>query len=121
MAAGAQDIQRSESIVLQQQDISNVAEAEETVVTPGLRHSRIRDLIHVIINESLRVGGRPDSAVAEETDGGEIIEVRSKTADGETRVKTIEWSVDAKIPEVILGVWTFVFQQFNSKPTANRL
>ena len=83
---------------------TDVMDAEDTIVTPGLRHSRIRDLIQTTINESLKVGGRPDSAIAEETEGGEVIEVRSKTPDGVTKVKIIEWSVDSKIPEIILGM-----------------
>ena len=75
----------------------------ESVPTSGLRHTRIRDLLHLIVNESLRVGGRPDSAVAEDTDGGEIIEVRSKTAEGSPCSKVIEWSVASQVPETIFG------------------
>jgi len=75
----------------------------ESVPTPGLRHTRIRELLHLIVNESLRVGGRPDSAVAEDTENGEIIEVRSKTAGGDARSKIIEWSVNPQVPETIFG------------------
>jgi len=75
----------------------------ESVPTPGLRHTRIRDLLHLIVNESLRVGGRPDSAVAEDTDGGEIIQVRSKTAEDNACSKIIEWSVSPQVPETIFG------------------
>ena len=75
----------------------------ESVPTPGLRHTRIRELLHLIVNESLRVGGRPDSAVAEDTVGGEIIEVRSKTAEGDACSKIIEWSVSPRVPETIFG------------------
>ena len=75
----------------------------ESVPTPGLRHTRIRDLLHLIVNESLRVGGRPDSAVAEDTEGGEIIEVRTKTAEGGVSSKVIEWSVSSQVPETIFG------------------
>ena len=90
-------------VIVQQEVLQEHSEAEESAPTPGLRHSKIRELLHLIINESLRVGGRPDSAVAEDTDGGEIIEVRSKDPDGETRTKVIEWSVDPRIPETIFG------------------
>ena len=75
----------------------------ESVPTPGLRHTRIRELLHLIVNESLRVGGRPDSAVAEDTEGGEIIEVRTKTAEGDACSKVIEWSVSPQVPETIFG------------------
>lgn len=75
----------------------------ESVPTPGLRHTRIRELLHLIVNESLRVGGRPDSAVAEDTENGEIIEVRSKSAGGDARSKIIEWSVSPQVPETIFG------------------
>ena len=75
----------------------------ESGPTPGLRHTRIRKLLHLIVNESLRVGGRPDSAVAEDTEGGEIIEVRSKTGAGDACSKIVEWSVSPQVPEIIFG------------------
>ena len=73
------------------------------VAPPGFRHTQIRDLIHMVVNESLRVGGRPDSAVAEDTDGGEIIEVRSRSSKGDASAKIIEWSVDPLVPETLYG------------------
>lgn len=76
----------------------------EAVVTPGLRHTKVRDLLRLIVNESLRVGGRPDSAIAEDTDGGEIIEVRTRNANGESSSKIIDWSVDQLVPETIFGI-----------------
>lgn len=75
----------------------------ESTVTPGLRHTKVRDLLHLIINESLRVGGRPESAIAEDTDGGEIIEVRNIGSNGDLCTKMIEWSVDPQVPETIFG------------------
>ena len=75
----------------------------EFATTPGLRHTKVRELLHLIVNESLRVGGRPDSAVAEDTDGGELIEVWTKTAKGIESCKIIEWSVDPRVPETIFG------------------
>lgn len=78
-----------------------VSDVEEHVATPGLRHTKVRELLHLIVNESLRVGGRPESAIAEDIDGGETIEVRTRTPNGELRSKIIEWSVDPQIPETI--------------------
>ena len=80
----------------------DVSEPESTA-TPGLRHTRIRELLHLIVNESLRVGGRPESAIAEDTDGGEIIEVRTRNSDGRATTKIVEWSVDAQVPDTIFG------------------
>ena len=71
--------------------------------TPGLRHTKVRELLHLVVNESLRVGGRPDSAVAEDTDGGELIEVWTRTANGIGSCKIIEWSVDPRVPDTIFG------------------
>ena len=82
--------------------VHEMSEAE-SVVTPGLRHTQVRELLHLIINESLRVGGRPESAIAEDTDGGEIIEVRTRGSNGKPCVKVIEWSVDPQVPETIFG------------------
>ncbi|KAL9099288.1 MAG: hypothetical protein Q9163_005194 [Psora crenata] len=78
------------------------ASEPESVVTPGLRHTNVRELLHLIINESLRVGGRPESAFAEETEGGEIIDVRTLGGHGEVCTKIIEWSVDSEVPETVL-------------------
>ncbi len=84
-------------------NIAFEASEPESTVTPGLRHTRVRDLLHLIINESLRVGGRPESAIAEDTDGGEIIEVRTRGSNGDLCTKMIEWSVDPQVPETIFG------------------
>ena len=75
----------------------------ESVATPGLRLTNVRELLRDIINESLRVGGRPESAFAEETVGGEIIDVRTRTAQGELHCKTIDWSVDPEVPDTVLA------------------
>ena len=80
-----------------------VSEPESAVVTPGLRHTQVRDLLHLIVNESLRVGGRPESAIAEDTVGGEIIEVRTRGSNGEPCTRIIEWSVDPQVPDTIFG------------------
>ena len=84
-------------------EVAHETSEAESVVTPGLRHTQVRELLHLIINESLRVGGRPESAIAEDTDGGEIIEVRNRGSNGKPCVKVIEWSVDPQVPETIFG------------------
>lgn len=75
----------------------------EYTVTPSLRHTRVRDLLHMTINDCLRNGGRPESAIAEDIDGGEIIEVKTRSSNGDTRTKIIEWSVDPQVPETVFG------------------
>lgn len=69
---------------------------------PVLRHTKIRDLLRLVINESLHVGGRPDSVVGEATDLGEKIELRMRTSSGQASSKVIEWSVDPSVPESLL-------------------
>ncbi|KAK8197390.1 uncharacterized protein BKA78DRAFT_246937 [Phyllosticta capitalensis] len=76
--------------------------ASESTVAPGLRHTGVRDVIQYVINDALKLGGRPESAVARQTDGGEIIEVHMNSPSGSPRIKTIEWSVDHDIPQTIL-------------------
>ncbi|KAI9821591.1 MAG: hypothetical protein M1832_003265 [Thelocarpon impressellum] len=74
----------------------------ESVVTPGLEHTKLRELLRYVINESLRVGGRPDSAIAVDTTGGERIEIRSRNSRGDAKTTVIDWSVDAAVPETLL-------------------
>ena len=82
-----------------------MSEPESVAVTPGLRHTQIRDLLHLIVNESLRVGGRPESAIAEDTVGGEIIEVNTRGSNGDPCTRTVEWSVDPQVPETVFGMF----------------
>ncbi|KAF2481056.1 histidine kinase [Neohortaea acidophila] len=70
-------------------------------VAPGLRHTNIREVFRYVINEGLKMGGRPDSALAQETTYGEIVEVRSRGSDGTAKTKYIEWSVDPSLPMTI--------------------
>lgn len=66
-----------------------------------LHHTRIRDLLRLIIDESLHVGGRPDSVTCEATASGGKIQLRSRTSNGQPLAKTIFWSVDPFVPEVL--------------------
>ena len=75
----------------------------DSTATPGLRHTKIRELLHVVVHESLRTGGRPESAISEDTDHGEIIEVRTRASIGTVCTKLVEWSVDPLIPETIFS------------------
>lgn len=70
--------------------------------TPGLRQSRIRELIPLVIHESLQVGGRPDSAITEPTAFGEKIEVRTRSSSGHASQINIEWSVHPEVPESLV-------------------
>ena len=81
----------------EQQDVSY-----DSPVTVGLRVTKIREIVHVIISECLRVGGRPDSAIAESTETGELIDVRTRVSDGKVASKMVEWSVDRSVPDEIL-------------------
>lgn len=73
------------------------------VSTPGLRHTKIRDLLRLLVNECLKLGGRPDSAFAEDTHDGEVLEVITSNAKGESTTRMVEWAVDPSVPEGILG------------------
>lgn len=74
----------------------------DSLPTPGLRQCKIRDLIPLIVHESLRVGGRPDSAIAEPTALGEKIEVRTRSSNGHASQIDIEWTVHPDVPENLL-------------------
>ncbi|CAG5174909.1 uncharacterized protein ALTATR162_LOCUS7895 [Alternaria atra] len=76
--------------------------ASEHSKVPGLRHTNLREVLQYVINDALKVGGRPDSAIAEATDTGERIEVRTRSSNGEAHTKWIEWTVSADVPETIV-------------------
>ncbi|EER25278.1 ATPase, histidine kinase-, DNA gyrase B-, and HSP90-like domain containing protein [Coccidioides posadasii C735 delta SOWgp] len=64
-----------------------------------LHYTKVRDLLRLVINESLQVGGRPDSARVESTDCGERIEVQTLGCNGQASTKYIDWWVDPSVPE----------------------
>lgn len=69
----------------------------------ALRFTKLRDLLRLVINESLHVGGRPDSAVSRATEFGEKIEIRSRSSNGLIFTKTVDWSVDPALPDTLLA------------------
>ncbi|KAF1953859.1 sensor protein rcsC [Byssothecium circinans] len=76
--------------------------ASEHSTIPGLRHTSLRDVVQYVINDALKVGGRPESAIAEETELGERIEVHTRSSSGQATTKHIEWTVSPDVPETIL-------------------
>ncbi|KAF2630835.1 hypothetical protein BU25DRAFT_387051 [Macroventuria anomochaeta] len=70
--------------------------------TSSLRHTNLREVLHYVITDALKVGGRPDSAIAEAIDNGERIEVRTRSSNGEASTKWVEWSVSPDVPDSIL-------------------
>lgn len=74
-----------------------------TLRGPALRFTKLRDLLRLVINESLHVGGRPESAESNATHYGEKIEIRSRSSNGQIYTKTVDWSVDPALPETLLA------------------
>ena len=70
--------------------------------SPAPRSTKLRDLLRLVINESLHVGGRPDFAVSETTENGEKIEIHSRSSNGEVFCKTIDWYVEPRLPDTLL-------------------
>ncbi|USW57505.1 Putative signal transduction response regulator, receiver domain, histidine kinase/HSP90-like ATPase [Septoria linicola] len=77
---------------------SGSAPSSSRIIAPGLRHTGLRELIQYVINEGLKVGGRPDSTSSQDTDTGELIEVRNRGSDGTFGQTMIEWSIDPAVP-----------------------
>ncbi|KAK5129153.1 hypothetical protein LTR08_003794 [Meristemomyces frigidus] len=71
------------------------------LIAPGLRHTNMREVFQYVINEGLKMGGRPDSATAQETEHGESIEVRSRGSDGTVSTKAIVWNVHPGVPQTM--------------------
>ncbi|KAI9814746.1 MAG: hypothetical protein M1827_003012 [Pycnora praestabilis] len=85
------------------QSVNGVSDLDsEGTAVPGLRYTNLRELLRELVSESLRVGGRPDSAIAVDTEYGEDIEVRTRTSSGDARTTLIEWSVDPSVPDHLL-------------------
>lgn len=80
---------------------SNRLPTSNRIIMPGLRHTNLKELIQHIISEGLKVGGRPDSAVALELEHGENIEVRIRRSNGTIGTKFIEWTVDPNVPDTL--------------------
>ncbi|OJD13174.1 hypothetical protein AJ78_06336 [Emergomyces pasteurianus Ep9510] len=66
-----------------------------------LQSTKIREILQPLINESLHVGGRPDSAFVEPNMFGQKIEIRSRSSSGRAATKIIDWSVDPSVPEIL--------------------
>lgn len=94
-----EDVQVS---ISRRSSVKSLIDGDNSFPTPGLRHSNIRELLPMIIHDSLHVGGRPDSAISEALPDGERIEVRTRSSNGESSAKTIQWSVSSEIPEMLL-------------------
>lgn len=82
---------------------TKISVESDSLPTPGLKNCKIRNLIPMVIHESLRVGGRPDSAVGEPIDNGERTIVRSRASNGHVSQKTIDWTVAEDVPETLLA------------------
>jgi len=76
-------------------------DVDTPALTPGNRHSNIREVLPIVINDSLRVGGRPDFAVSEPTSLGERIEVKTRSPNGQSSSKIVHWSVQSDVPYII--------------------
>lgn len=94
--------QESVRLALMSPTTAHLEICEQTSVPPGLRHTNLRDVLQFLINDLLKVGGRPESAIAQETDGGEMIAVHTRSPNGETRMKTVKWDVHPAVPATIL-------------------
>ncbi|KAK4905636.1 hypothetical protein LTR66_017793, partial [Elasticomyces elasticus] len=72
-----------------------------STTTPGHRQSNIRDVMPIVINESLRVGGRPEYAVSEAISNGERTEVRTKSSNGTCHQQIITWVCEDDVPYIV--------------------
>lgn len=80
---------------------SNISLMERRIA-PGIRLTNIRQALQDLVNDVLKVGGRPVSAVAQPIDGGEEIEVRRLWPNGEEKIQNIKWLIENEVPESIL-------------------
>jgi CheY-like chemotaxis protein len=98
----AQEMSRLERCVGRCGPTGHLRFASEYTRGPTLRHTNLREVLQYVVNDALKVGGRPDSAIAEATETGERIEVRSRSSNGEVSTKWLEWNVSPDVPNSIL-------------------
>ena len=73
----------------------------DTYLPPSSKCSKIRDIFQLVIGDGLLVGGRPDYTSTEETALGQKYEIHSRSSNGEAAAKTITWSVEEDVPDVL--------------------
>lgn len=93
------------SITLPNPTVLTPTEMDSNLFTPGgLRHqsnSNIREVLPVVINDSLRTGGRPDFSASEPTPFGEKIEARTRSSNGFSTKQVVNWTVQPDVPYMI--------------------
>ena len=87
--------------VSQQMSLNGLPAEGDMCLNPNAKHSKIRHVLHVVINEGLMVGGRPDITIRKKIELGEEIDVRSRSSNGESFEKIIRWEVSPNVPQVI--------------------
>lgn len=71
--------------------------------SPNPRRTRLKRMLRSVINESLQVGGRPESILSVSTENGEDIEACSVNSKGDFKTKMIRWTVDPAVPDPLPG------------------
>lgn len=71
------------------------------------RPVKLREFLHEMIHQCLRMVGRPGNTRTEERDLGEIVTVTTKGNDGEVVTTNIELSVAYEVPDFIISMSPF--------------
>lgn len=95
----SQCLPHNEEVSSQEEGVVSVS--DPTAIPPGLRHTNLRDVLQFLVNDLLKVGGRPESAIAQEKEGGEEIEVRVRSPNGDEKIKIVRWTVHPEVPDTI--------------------
>jgi len=72
------------------------------------RPVKLRELLHDVIHQCLRMGGRPENTRTVERELGERVTVTTKGNDKETITTTIELSVAYEVPDFIISTSQFL-------------
>ncbi len=72
-------------------------------MTPGLRPTRLRHILPVIVQDCLQNGGRPESVAVVSTPLGEDIEAQCRMHKGDMKTKLVRWTVESEVPSTIPG------------------
>lgn len=68
------------------------------------RPIKLREFLHDLVHECLKIGGRPESTHTVDSELGEVVTVTRRGCTSKSSVTTIELSVDSEVPNFLISM-----------------